>query len=195
MKYVQPLTEEEILTLSELHKHGSHSRLRSRAHRLLLSNKGYSMDDIADICDRHRNRVSFYINPWDSKGLIGIYDPHRSGRPALLTEKEQEALAGWVESTAPRGIKKVLTYVKATWNKVISEDTATRILHAHGLVWKRLRRSLKNKRDDRAFDKAKQEIVALKARHEDGEIDWFYCDESGVSLTPHVPYAWQKKGA
>ncbi len=63
-----------------------------------------------------------------------------------------------------------------------------------GYKWRRVRRSLKSKRDETAFRKAQAELEALKRREDLGEIELYYFDGSGFSLTPAVPYAWQAPG-
>ena len=50
------------------------------------------------------------------------------------------------------------------------------------------------KRDQEAFDKAKEEINELKVQEKKGELDLFYFDESGFSLDSQVPYAYQPIG-
>ena len=62
------------------------------------------------------------------------------------------------------------------------------------LRWKRARKSLKSKRNPQQFAAATQEIKRLKQQQPAGQIDLFYFDESGWSLTPVVPYAYQPLG-
>ncbi|QTA93069.1 transposase [Desulfonema magnum] len=61
-------------------------------------------------------------------------------------------------------------------------------------TWKRIRKSLRGKRDDEKFEKAQEKIADLEKRQENGEIDVRYFDESDFCPTPCVPYAWQPKG-
>ena len=63
-----------------------------------------------------------------------------------------------------------------------------------GLTWKRVKKSLKSKRDQEQFEKAKSEIDNLVNAHFSGDIKLFYFDQSGFSLNPTVPYAWQEVG-
>ncbi len=53
---------------------------------------------------------------------------------------------------------------------------------------------MKKKRDQAAFDLSKKQVDGLILKEKTGEIDLYYFDESGFSLTPCVPYAWQAKG-
>ena len=57
--------------------------------------------------------------------------------------------------------------------------------------WKRVRKSVKNKRDPKKFEKAEKEIEKLEQQRQSGDIDLFYFDESGFSIGSAVPYAYQ----
>ena len=57
-----------------------------------------------------------------------------------------------------------------------------------------MRKSLKKKRPDN-YEERKAILEGLKAQAKRKEIDLFYGDGSGFSLTPYIPYAWQEKGA
>ena len=63
-----------------------------------------------------------------------------------------------------------------------------------GLVWKRVRKSLRTKRNQNDFDAAKEELKELIQQHKDNKINLCYFDESGFTLEPCVPYAWQSSG-
>ena len=71
--------------------------------------------------------------------------------------------------------------------------TIKRILKTAGYRWKRMRRSLKQKRDQVLFDFFQEELKHLHKLEAEGGIDVFYFDEAGVNLTPAIPYAWQPK--
>ena len=62
-----------------------------------------------------------------------------------------------------------------------------------GYTWKRIRKSLKSKRDQRVFDWQKAEIEVFMQLHQEEYIDLYFADASHFSLTPSVRYAWQKK--
>ncbi len=50
---------------------------------------------------------------------------------------------------------------------------------------------MKARRDPRAFEQAEKVLSGLQQLDQEDKLDLFYFDESGVSLTPVVPYAWQ----
>ncbi len=58
--------------------------------------------------------------------------------------------------------------------------------------WKRVRKSLKSKRNQEEFEKAQEELKALQELADKGVIDLRYFDQTGFTLIPVVPYAWQK---
>ena len=72
MKYVAPLTEVEIQTLHEMHRHHPSRRARMRAHSLLLSHQGVSMPHIASMYQVDYRSVSSWIDQWQTRGLVGL---------------------------------------------------------------------------------------------------------------------------
>jgi transposase len=75
----------------------------------------------------------------------------------------------------------------------LSRDTLKRVLKAAGYTWKRVRRSLKALRAEQDFRAAQKHLAKLRqACAESGhDFDLIYFDETGFTLTPCMPYAWQ----
>jgi len=192
-KFVSPLDETQIALLKDIIKDDPSARVRNRAHAILLSSKGYSIDEISDICDIFRNTVSLWISRWEENGLESLYDKPRSGAPPKLTESEIEVVKKIINEH-PHSPKIILSNIHKKLNKTISISTLKRIIKKSRLRWKRVRKSLKNKRDEKEFEKASEEIGNLKRLQEVGEIDLYYFDESGLSLNSQVPYAYQPIG-
>lgn len=84
--------------------------------------------------------------------------------------------------------------LKKDYDVTVSKSTLRRTIKGMGLTWRRVKKSLKHKRDQKLFDKAKKKIDVLVNAHYKGDIKLFFFDQSGFSLTPSVPYAWQEKG-
>jgi hypothetical protein len=57
-----------------------------------------------------------------------------------------------------------------------------------------VRKSLHSKRDDEEFSNAVEEIKILLEQADKGELNFYYFDESGFTLEPCAPYAWQRVG-
>ena len=81
MRFVTPLDDAAQAFLKKLMKNAKTFRLRQRAHAILLSNKRYSIEAIADIYDVHRDTVSRWIKHWNEKGVEGLEDAPKPGRP------------------------------------------------------------------------------------------------------------------
>lgn len=81
MKFIRSLTQHEREVLNELVKGANQHRTRQRAHAILLSSKNYSIEDLSVIFDVHRDTVSRWISVWINKGLSGLFDAPKPGRP------------------------------------------------------------------------------------------------------------------
>ncbi len=193
MKYVSPLTENEISRLNDIMKDGQSSRVRHRAHYILLSAEGYQINEIADIFKVDRRTVSSLIDDWEKSGFDGLTDRPRSGRPEILTEAKKEKAVELLREN-PRSVKIVIAKIAVITGMTVSANTLKRLAKSAGLIWKRIKKSVKPKRDEEEFTKAKKAIGELKTRQEKGAVDIFYFDETGFDLQPAVPYAWQPEG-
>ncbi len=54
-----------------------------------------------------------------------------------------------------------------------------------------MRKSLKTKREEPAFQEAARDLEMLKNAEDHGTIDLYYFDGSGFTGVPEIPYAWQ----
>lgn len=160
-KFVSALCPDQQRQLEHLAEHDPARRIRMRAHSLLLSFRGTSLDEIAHIYQVHRNTVAAWIDHWEQGGVKGLPDKPRSGGPPKLTASEKEAAQALLK-TYPNAPNTVLAALSEKTGKIISRSSLKRIAKGAGLRWKRMRKSLKNKRDDQAFAQAKKEIEALK---------------------------------
>ena len=92
MKFVTALSDVELQTLSDAYSYAPQSGFRRRAHAILLSNKGYTINQISDILNAHRETVSIWLTLWDRQGLLGLKDDARSGRPPTYDEAARTRL-------------------------------------------------------------------------------------------------------
>lgn len=78
----------------------------------------------------------------------------------------------------------------------LTPSALKRLLKSRGYVWKRMRRSSRNERDEADFRAAKEHLDKLRVEcaAADRDFDLIYFDGAGFSLTPSVPYAWQLRG-
>jgi transposase len=193
-RFIKPLGDEQRTALKQLMQTHPNHRVRMRAHAVLLSDRRYSLDQIADIFEVDRDTVRAWLLRWDDDHTDGLDDDPRPGRPATLsTEETAQALEPARQE--PRAPHHQLSALTQQTGKAISRATLKRLLKRAGLRWKRMRRSLRARRDEAAFRAAQAAVKALQRAAACGTCDLYYYDEAGFSLTPCVPYAWQATGA
>ena len=190
---VPSLSDEDRQELQGLKDHGETPRSRQRAHAILLSDSGRSVNEIASIFGVTRLTVCAWFARWEQLGINGLADAERSGAPPKLSKTETKKVLKLIK-THPHSPKQVLHEIPKVIGKTISGATLRRIARKAGLRWKRARKSLKSKRDEEDFRQAHEEIDELIESHNAGELTLGYFDEAGFSLTPTVPYAWQPIG-
>jgi transposase len=192
-RYIAPLTDDQCNNLKTVKNEAQNERVRKRAHAILLSEQHRNIDDIADICFVNRDTVGRWLDRWEQDGVFGLWDNKRPGRRPILNDEEQELVKKLLDET-PNDPKSVLQSLFDKTGKLISRKTLNRLAKKYRLKWKRIKKSLKSKRDNDEFEKAKADITAFEAQAQAGECDVYYFDGSGFDLTPSVSYAWQPTG-
>jgi len=193
MRFISELSESERDQLTGLLKYHEWHSVRRRSHSILLSADGFTIEEIARIYQIDRDTVGATLDRWESEGIEGLFDAPRSGRPPKLSAEEAAEAVSLLKEE-PRSIKKAVAATREKTGKAISEWTLKRLAKGADLRWKRMRKSLKGKRDQAEFERVQAEIIRLHQQEAAGEIAVYYFDESGFSLTPEVPYAWQAVG-
>jgi transposase len=193
MKYVAPLRDDEIQTLHDMHRYHPARRARIRAHSLLLSHQGFSIPHIARFYQVDRRSVSTWIDRWQTRGLVGLYDQPGSGRRPLLNDAEQQKVHAYL-SQYPKDIKKVVQALEQETTKRVSTKTIKRFIKKNRYVWKRIRKAPAKASDPHTYERCKAFISQLQQREGTGEGALWYFDGAGFCLTPCVPYAWQPLG-
>lgn len=95
MRYIQ-LTNEQSQQLTQLYKTSADYRERQRAHALLLSQRNYTIPDLADLFEVDRDTISRWMDRWQD-WLVTITQPltlsdqPRSGRPGSLSADQKKA--------------------------------------------------------------------------------------------------------
>jgi transposase len=95
---------------------------------------------------------------------------------------------------SPRNLKAVLEKIEATWNIKISLDTLKRMLKAFQMRWKRMRRVTAKQPVSADYERKRSALEILKDLDAVGSIALYYMDETGFTLVPPIPYAWQAVG-
>lgn len=132
MKFVSLLSDTDLQVLNDAYMQGEKPALRRRAHAILLSNKGYTINQISDILAVKRGAVSIWLNAWKADGLNGLIDKAHTGRPAIYTEQDRELLKTLVAQT-PHQIKAVQARLQQETGKTSCSMTIKRALKKSGV--------------------------------------------------------------
>ena len=193
LKYVLPLTEEQRKSLNKFMEQSKNAREIVRCNAILMSSKNICINIISMIYDVDRDTVSRWLNWWNAYGIEGLKDDFHSGRKPKLTKLQQIQVVQIVKEE-PRKIKLAVGKIKEKFDKDLSIKTIKRILLKKKLRWKRVRRSIKSKRNQKEFEEFKKYKELLHLWEKSGLIDVKYFDETGFNLIPAIPYSWQENG-
>jgi len=176
--------------LIKLWKEHPNHYTRMRGHAIILSDAGYEVAQIVDIFGVKRNTAAAWIDRFRQAGVDGLLDDDRPGGPRKLDEGEEQILKNLLEQYPSRPAK-VISELKSRTGKSISRKSLGRYGRRLGLSWKRFRRSLRKRRDEKAFRLAQAELAELL---DEPGLNVVYFDESGFSLKGVVPYGWLPVG-
>jgi transposase len=107
-KFVQDLTDEQKSGLQTIMKSDAPQRKRMRAHAILLSSRCFSIDQIATIYEVDRDRVSVWLEWWQTAEFDGLEDEPRTGRPPKLSLEEQAEILEIVKAE-PRSTRRAVS--------------------------------------------------------------------------------------
>jgi transposase len=147
-RFIEKLTKRQIQKLENLKDHGDTSRIRHRAHAILLSHQGLSIVELVKIFGSTRLTISQWLDRWDASGFEDLADKPRPGSPTKLTESEHSQALDLLKQT-PHNPSAVLSQIKEETGKQISRSTLKRMAKKAGFVWKRMRKSLGTKQDQK----------------------------------------------
>lgn len=122
MKFVSPISKETEQKLNEIYKNSDTFRLRQRAHAILLSARGYKLEQLQDILQVDRDTLSVWIDRFEAKGIEGLSDLPRSGRPSIYDNEELLTFKEMVDKE-PRKIKQAQAALQESTGKTSSLDT------------------------------------------------------------------------
>jgi len=87
MKKVKEISESEQENLEEIKKHHPKYRERERARGIVLSYRGYSPKEIAEIFEISDRMVYNWIDNFNENGVIGLLTQKGQGRKPILKKR------------------------------------------------------------------------------------------------------------
>lgn len=192
-RFISELSGDEITTLNEMVKNHNSYHIRRRAHAVLLSYEQFGIAEIACACKVSRNSVSSWLKAWETEGIGGLYDLPRSGAPPKLTEPDIEIIGEFIKEH-PNSPKIILAKSIEKTCKKFSMSSLKRVIKKLNMRWKRVRKTVRKKRDPEKYEKSRKKIEELKEQQKAGISDLYFSDQTGFSSGSFVPYAYQPIG-
>jgi transposase len=124
MKFVTPLNEATRKQLKTIYHDDASFQRRRRAQAILLNNRGYKLDILADIFVCDRDTVSAWLTQWEEHAFDGLNDAPRSGRPRTTTGKQDRQVVRTVERH-PQQIKQAAAALKKKDRPEPSNDSSS----------------------------------------------------------------------
>ena len=180
-------------------------RVSERIHFVLLSDRGHSPPQIADLFGYCEATVRDWLKRYLAEGVEGLYDEPRSGRPPTLT-----AMAGMVLAETVSQSPVALGVLATVWTvgllalqlvpvvgRLLHPETIRRHLHRLDWRWRKPKHESPRKKDPEreaklaAIQKAVEEVASSEA--EDPPI-LLAEDESTFSWLPMLRRMWTRRG-
>lgn len=119
---LHPKTADKLLRLKKEAEQDGEYRVARRLHATLLNHEGKTSGKIAHVLKAPRSRVSEWLSRYESHGMEGLLEGHRTGRSSGLDSQQKEELAGIIDSGPV-----AYGFVSGVWNsimiaKVIQEE-------------------------------------------------------------------------
>ena len=200
MVRIGPLSEEQRQTLERVRRRAV-GRVSQRAHMVLLSARGYTVEQIAEIFGVGQDVVRGWLHRYEREGPLGLDDRPRPGRPPKerLARHIVDAQAsnppcnnGLVQGGWTVGL--LATFLAARFRLVLSPASVRRSLHQAGWRWARprLAPATHAPRGQRKEDPAAPLKLALLAQAVASAATLLYLDECDLHLLPVIRACWMK---
>jgi transposase len=101
MKFVPALSEADTIALEAAYRDSASHRVRQRAHAVLLSSRGYTREQLADLLLADRDTISSWLDAWQTRGLGGLSDAPKTGRLRKINQQLDNALLDILQNPSP----------------------------------------------------------------------------------------------
>ncbi len=107
-------TAEKLIRLKKEAEEEGEYRVARRIHATILNCDGNTSGEIAHLLKAPRSRVSEWLGCYESHGIEGLLEGHRSGRPPKLSMRQKNKLAGIVAKSPV-----VHDFVGGVWTSIM----------------------------------------------------------------------------
>jgi transposase len=167
------LTSKQWDALDDLRFSTRDARLFRNATIILLSAAGNAKTRIAYELGCSPATVDNARKRYREQGIEGLVPRTSPGRPSRATPQYRATLRKAVE-TLPQSLgygfsvwslARLAQHLKRTTGTMLSDDQLGRVLHAEGFSYQRPKHTMKGKRDEAAYERARRQLKRLKKKH------------------------------
>ena len=196
---VREPVEEEHEELKRM-KRQEVGRVATRAHIILLSNRGYSAPQISEIHDVTGPMVYKWMDRFDEEGPSGLYDRDREGRPPKIDEEVEQEIERLLEENPTEKGKnatrwttdRIAEHLDRELGVDVHPETVRDALNRLDYSWTRPRRKLPPV-DPEAYRKRLEAIVEAVSQA-DPDASVLVEDETTIKRFPPLRRQWQPIG-
>ena len=123
----QIISSETIKLLWRIYRDSKKYQVRQRAHALILINKGYKIEQIADIFAVSRKTIYNWQNNWNDRKLAGLYNISGTGRKEIFNNLQKKQIREWSKKYH-QNLVILIKKSEEKWGIKASENTIKRIL-------------------------------------------------------------------
>lgn len=200
MVRIGALSDEQRQALERVRRRAV-GRVSQRAHMVLLSARGYTVEQIAEIFGVGEDVVRKWLHRYEREGPLGLDDRPRPGRPPKerLARHVVDAQAsnppcnnGLVQGCWTVGL--LAAFLATRFRLVLSTASVRRCLRRAGWRWARprLAPATHAPRGQRKDDPAAPLKLALLAQAVASAATLLYLDECDLHLVPVIRACWMK---
>jgi len=169
-RFIRKLTKKERQEVEEMFRRGPNARVRKRAQAIRLSAMGYPVPQIVEILGCNHQSVHNWLDAFEEQGIGGLFDQPRAGRPVTATADYRAQLVEAIK-TSPKKIgypftvwtiTRLRAHLARAMGILLSESRVRQIMKEEGLVFKRPKHTLAQKRDQDGFAEVRSLLERVK---------------------------------
>lgn len=129
MRFIK-LTDAEVVTLQEGHKHHHQFQFRNRCQCLLLSDQGSTAKQLAKFFEVTEITIYSWFNAWQRKGLTGLFNKPGRGRKPILSLQNSNHIRSVKKAVEknPQSVKSMVADLETKLDQKMSRQTVRRFL-------------------------------------------------------------------
>lgn len=186
------LTEQQVAEYKKIHKQNKLSKQADRIKSILMLNKGYSYEKIAELLLIDQDTVREWYKLYQQGGFQELLTNHYKGSDPKLSMADQQQLSQYLEDHLCLSSKQICRYVKEQFGKQYTLKGMTCLLHRLDFVYKKPKH-LPSKADRQKQEAFIEEYKALK-ENKNSQDRIYFMDGTHPMHNSQLAYGWIKKG-